>query len=125
MSNGHIGVFFNDKTKILLSPKGNKFMYSSFDEEGLESTKKYTVKKTPPMIEKKLRLWENFKDYLLDTYDISEIEGGSFSEKYYVVKWLRSRKAFWFKFPNKVIQVLFNDNSEIRIIGKPAKIQSY
>ena len=56
LSNAHIGVFFNDKTKILLSPKGNKFMYASFDEEGLESTKKYTVKKTPPMLEKKLKL---------------------------------------------------------------------
>jgi len=39
LSNGHVGAYFNDKTKILLSPKGNKFMYSSFDEEGLESTK--------------------------------------------------------------------------------------
>lgn len=86
---------------------------------------KYNVKKTPTKLEKKLRLWENFKDYLLDTYEDVDFEKGSFSDKYYVTKWLRTRHAFAFKFPNKVVQVLFNDNSEIRITGKPHKIVSY
>lgn len=94
LSNSHIGVFFNDKTKLLLSPKGNKFMYSSFDEEGLESTKKYTIKKTPQMLEKKLKLCENFKDYLLDNYESEDTEKGSFCDQFYVTKWLRSRNAF-------------------------------
>jgi len=34
LSNGHIGTFFNDNTKMLLNPKGSKLVYYSYDEEG-------------------------------------------------------------------------------------------
>lgn len=125
LSNGHVGTFFNDKTKMLLSPKGNKFMYIYYDEEGGETIKKYNVKKTPSTLDKKFRLLENFKDYLLDTYKDVEFNKGSFSDKVYVKKWIRSRNAFAFKLPDKVVQVLFNDESEIRMAGKPNKIVSY
>jgi len=125
LSNGHIGTFFNDKTKMLLSPKGNKLLYISYDEEGLESVKKYNIKKLPHTLDKKLRILENFKSYLLKSYEGAEIEKGSMNCDVYVKNWIRSRQAFAFKLPNKVVQVLFNDNSEIRISGKPNKIVSY
>mmetsp|Transcript_11460 Transcript_11460/g.10121 ORF Transcript_11460/g.10121 Transcript_11460/m.10121 type:complete len:102 (-) Transcript_11460:39-344(-) len=43
----------------------------------------------------------------------------------YIKYWIRSRNAFAFKFSNKTMQVLFNDNSEIRMIGKPEKSVVY
>ena len=125
LSNGHVGVFFNDKTKMLLSPKGDKFMYISFDEEGDECSKKYNVKKAPSVLEKRLRLINNFKEYLLENYGDVDFDKGKFSDKVYVKNWLRSRHAFAFLLPNKAAQVLFNDNTEIRVIGKPNKVVSY
>ena len=38
---------------------------------------------------------------------------------------MRSKNAFAFRFSKKTVQVLFNDNSEIRMIGKPKKIVIY
>ena len=52
------------------------------------------------------------------------IVGGK-DHEIHVDKWLRTRNAFAFKFDKKVIQILFNDNTEIRLMKKPTKMISY
>lgn len=98
LSNGHVGVFFNDKTKMLLNPKGTKLMYISFDEEGDESTKKYNSSKIPSTLEKKFRLLSNFRVYLVkDIQNDDLFTKPSFDNTVYVKNWIRSKNAFSFK----------------------------
>jgi len=125
LSSGHVGVYFNDKTKMLLSPKANKFMYTYFDDEGEEIMRKFNTQKLPQEWEKKFRLMTNFKAYLMESYNGSDLQKSSFSDRYYVKGWIRTRHAFAFKLPNKTIQIMFNDKSEIRMIARPNKIVSY
>jgi polo-like kinase 1 len=98
LSNGHIGVFFNDKTKMLMSPKGTRLMYISFDEEGDESTKKYNTNKVPAALEKKFRLLNNFRGYLVKDNENDDLfNKPSFDNTVYVKNWIRSKNAFAFK----------------------------
>lgn len=68
---GSAGVYFNDSTKIVLSPDGKVFQYierrrrdSSFGSE--HSTQKHLIDSYPPELQKKVTLLKHFRNYLIE-----------------------------------------------------------
>lgn len=126
LSNGHYGAHFNDGTKLLMNSSATKAIYYFYDEDEAPQTKRIDMSKIPKMFKKKCKILKGFQKIIEDEHS-SLIPSPSdiFNDKIYVEKWLRTRNAFVFKFPHKVVQVLFTDSTEIRMVKKPSKIVSY
>ena len=114
LSNGSVGVFFNDATKIILECNGNKFDY--YERKDREDVKQsHSLDDYPKdLIEKKVTLLAHFKSYLDQNFKKEEIEHhDSLPELIYVKKWIKTRHAKMFRLSNKVVQVYFKDKTEI------------
>lgn len=113
LSNGSVGVFFNDATKIILEKEGKKFdYYERKDKEDVKQS--HSLEDYPKDIEKKVTLLAHFKSYLDQNFKQEEIEHHEvLSELIYVKKWIKTRHAKMFRLSNKVVQVYFKDKTEI------------
>ena len=72
LNTGSAGVYFNDSTKIVISPDGSIFQYSERKkkEKGSSSsehiTQTHSVLKFPLELQKKVTLLRHFRNYLID-----------------------------------------------------------
>ena len=120
LSNGHVGLYFNDGTKIIYRPNGTNFIYI----EG-KADKNTEIRTTHTLSEefskdlnKKVILMKHFKDELLkenENIQIETKESENIYEKQYVFikKWLVTKEAIAFYLSNHSVQVTFFDKSEI------------
>ncbi|CAG9334258.1 unnamed protein product [Blepharisma stoltei] len=116
LSNGCSGVYFNDETKILTQPNSQSFYYIETTEKRKDAFYEYSLEEYPETLSKKVRLLDRFTKYL--DPDSSIISGCStnFSLENpppYIKKWAKSRRAVMFRLSNKIIQVVFQDHSQI------------
>jgi len=136
LSNGLLGILFNDSTKIILSPSGQHFDYinrRSSDRVEVQST--HTLSEFPEDLTKKVTLVRHFKSYLLsqnaEKKESAYLGESGFGEPVrhcqplflpgeapYVKKWSRTKHAAIFMFSNKVVQVVFNDKTEILMTSR-------
>jgi polo-like kinase 1 len=147
LSNGFTGVFFNDSSKIILNPQGWSFNYierRQSDKQEIVST--HSLNDYPKELQKKVTLLQHFRSYLEgDTNSIgaelkatnpitaNPIEGGdkididpakkSFNFVY-VKKWMRTKHAIMFRLSNKIVQVCFQDHTEI-ILSSESRVVTY
>ena len=148
LSNGFSGVFFNDSSKIILNPETKIFFY--IERKGSERQEVIVTHKMddyPNNLQKKVTLLQHFKNYLegdnnsngnknddkdKDKEDKSE-ENNKNEEKEkeigekpftYVKKWMRTRHAIMFRLSNKIVQVCFQDHTEI-ILSSESRIVTY
>lgn len=127
LSNGATGVFFNDATKIILGPAGHRFEY--MERKGPEKQDMVTTHSLtdyPKEMQKKVTLLQHFRSYLEG--DIKQ-ETGLEDEnqplnKVYVKKWMRTRHAIMFRLSNKIVQVNFQDHTEI-ILSSETRVVTY
>lgn len=75
-------------------------------------------------MQKKVTLLQHFQSYLENEAGKIVAEGDNLSEPIYVKKWLRTRHATMFRLSNKVVQVNFQDNTEI-VLSSETKSVSY
>ena len=142
LSNGFSGVFFNDSSKIILNPETNAFFYierRSSDRQEVIVT--HTMDNYPKELQKKVTLLQHFKNYLEgennnrnDVKDEPKAESNKNEEKEkeieekkpftYVKKWMRTRHAIMFRLSNKIVQVCFQDHTEI-ILSSESRIVTY
>ena len=148
LSNGFSGVFFNDSSKIILNPTTNQFNYIErrmTDKQEIIST--YTMNEYPKELQKKVTLLHHFKNYLegdnnnndqqtqSNTNQQEEGENKEDKEKdkdkdkkdkpfTYVKKWMRTRHAIMFRLSNKIVQVCFQDKTEI-ILSSESRVVTY
>ena len=152
LSNGSTGVFFNDSSKIILEAKGNIFNYIErrvSDKQEIISS--HTLSDYPKELQKKVTLLQHFKSYLegdssstnkevaINPKDQNFISKNQFgleednkttdsSKKnmnlIYVKKWMRTRHAIMFRLSNKIVQVCFQDHTEI-ILSSESRIVTY
>ena len=149
LSNGYSGVFFNDSSKIILNPETKIFFYierRSADRQEVIVTHK--MDDYPKELQKKVTLLQHFKNYLegdnstsAKTDDKSKDkekdeaanENNKNEEKEkeigekpftYVKKWMRTRHAIMFRLSNKIVQVCFQDHTEI-ILSSESRIVTY
>ena len=152
LSNGFSGVFFNDSSKIILNPKTNVFNYIErrmTDKQEIIST--HTMSEYPKELQKKVTLLHHFKNYLEgesnsndqqeqtnandQENENTEKDGDKDKDKdkdkekkdkpfTYVKKWMRTRHAIMFRLSNKIVQVCFQDKTEI-ILSSESRVVTY
>lgn len=130
LSDGSIGVYFNDSTKIILVQDGNQFDYitrRTQDKPEMRST--HNFDDYPEDLKKKVTLLRHFKNYML-TDVLDKKDGATVGESTlpqpshktpvvyepgqspYVKKWTRNKHAIMFQLSNKIVQVVFFDKTE-------------
>ena len=147
LSNGFSGVFFNDSSKIILNPKTKWFFYIErrvSDKQEIISS--YNMDDYPKDLQKKVTLLNHFKNYLEGETNPSEPSNGTEGENTnggnngenqnnnepdkkdkpftYVKKWMRTRHAIMFRLSNKIVQVCFQDKTEI-ILSSESRVVTY
>jgi polo-like kinase 1 len=151
LNNGFIGVFFNDSTKIIQNPKTLVFNYIERRQtDKQEIISQYTITDYPKDLQKKVTLMQHFKNYLegentstsgagmsnintngeMKTVTKTEDDNKSTDDfkkvtnYIYVKKWMKTKHAIMFRLSNKIVQVCFQDHTEI-ILSSESKIVTY
>ena len=131
LSDGNVGVYFNDSTKIIYKPNGANFIY--IERNAQEKTEIITPhifsEEFTKDLNKKVILLQHFKAYLLEenkNTPIERKESENIDEKQYVYvkKWMKTKHAILFRLSNKIVQVSFLDQTEI-ILSSETKIVTY
>ena len=146
LSNGFFGVFFNDSSKIILEPKSGAFNYIErrvTDKQ--EVITSHTLTDYPKDLHKKVTLLQHFKSYLEGDQnknpnpsdkqpEANPIQSETTSDSnsavkqpstyVYVKKWMRTRHAIMFRLSNKIVQVCFQDHTEI-ILSSESRVVTY
>ncbi len=123
-----LGVFFNDSTKIVLDPNGYNFEY--LEKQGPERqdlAHHHTLTDYPKALQKKVTLLQHFRSYLEGDSPppaINPLPSKKLDTAIYAKKWLRTRHAIMFRLSNKVVQVNFQDSTEI-ILSSESKVVTY
>ena len=125
LSDDNVGVYFNDKTKIIYKPNGINFIYI----ENKTQTLHLFTEALNKDLKEKVNLLKNFKGYLFEeTKDETKdyvLEGGINKRQFiYVKKFVRTKHAILFRLSNLNVQINFNDNTEI-ILSKENKMVTY
>lgn len=112
LSNGNAGVFFNDSTKIIGDSAGEKFqyMYRPIGSQN-EETVSHSTTVYPAEFSKKVTLLTHFRKHLA----IGEPVVDDTAQLTYIKKWLNTQHAIIFRLSNKVVQVYFQDKSELML----------
>ena len=131
LSDGHVGVYFNDSTKIIYRPNGANFIYIERNPaEKIEIITPHVFSEEfNKDLNKKVILLQHFKAYLLEenkNNPVERKESENIDEKHYVYvkKWMKTKHAILFRLSNKIVQVSFLDQSEI-ILSSETKIVTY
>lgn len=139
LSDGSIGVYFNDSTKIILGPSGQRFDYvTRRTQEKPETRTTHSFEDYPEDLRKKVTLLRHFKNYML-TDCLEKKDGATMGEsglprpwrdsppqtrdggqppQLYVKKWMRNKHAILFQLCNKIVQVVFFDKTELVLSSK-------
>jgi polo-like kinase 1 len=138
LSNRATGVFFNDSTKIILDPNGHNFEYMERRSSDRQDVgKPHTLDDYPKELQKKVTLLQHFWSYLEGNEQFKNLmEKNEAAKKaeavpqrtvkdvVYVKKWMRTRHAIMFRLSNKVVQVNFQDHTEI-MLSSETKVVTY
>ena len=143
LSNGFSGVYFNDSSKIILNPTTKDFFYiERKGPERQEVVAIHNMDNFPKDLQKKVTLLQHFKNYLdgennndkKDEKEESNKDDNTKKEETekelgekpytYVKKWMRTRHAIMFRLSNKIVQVCFQDHTEI-ILSSESRIVTY
>ncbi|CDW89711.1 protein kinase domain protein [Stylonychia lemnae] len=124
LSNGQYGVLFNDSTKIVLDANHFHFDYIQRSANGQdEDVQCLNFFNYPKQLNKKVILLQHFKSYLDGNQKFKPLEFKfdatnppqrlNAAQPSYLKKWKRAKKAILFRLSNKIIQVIFQDLSEL------------
>ena len=123
LSNGCSGVFFNDSTKIVTDPKGEYLQY--VERAGPNKEEEMTVYPSsdyPASLKKKVTLLHHFRKHLINEESFSS---SHMKQPFaYVKKWLTTNHAIIFRLSNKIVQVNFQDKTELLLCSEK-KVVTY
>lgn len=111
LSNGCIGLCFNDQTHIITDPTIEKFKYYSKTANLYESAEELPIIDPPIELSKKVKLIL----YLAKKLEFQSKE--EFSGQPLVKKWFLTEHVVLFRLTNKVVQAYFRDQSEVFLGG--------
>lgn len=131
LTNGCIGVYFNDSTSIIVAADEVHFEYL-FWENGSDRTtmhrKLYTIDSYPTELQKKVILMKHFRGYMQENlykppmYSFTDLERTTNLD--YLTKYLRTKYAVVFRLSNRVVQINFFDHSKL-VLSSEAEIVTY
>jgi len=134
LSNGQTGVFYNDSSKIIFDLKSGNFNYierRTTDKQDVITS--HNINEYPKELQKKVTLLHHFRSYLTGEVNNDEVDeemvrkneemfkNGTFV---YVKKWMRTKHAIMFRLSNKIVQVCFQDHTEI-ILSSESRVVTY
>ncbi|KAF8877248.1 hypothetical protein CPB84DRAFT_1852738 [Gymnopilus junonius] len=118
LTDGSVGVHFNDSTTVVLSPDKVHFDYITSRRQGTIFVRKsYTVSVYPDELKSKVYLLKHFERYIMDrlygeydyTFEDTKRERGM----EWVQKYLRMKHVIVFKMSHDVLQFNFYDHSKL------------
>lgn len=115
LSNGTIGVFFNDGSK-LIGQNENTFDYIVRNNEKQDVSTTYSFKDYPTEVHKKVLVFNRFKEHFEPTQK-TLVKQEAFI---YVKKWIKTKHGIFFRMNNRVLQVVFQDET-ILIMNSDSK----
>lgn len=128
-NNGIVGAFYNDCTKMLWHPLTDEVIYISRSSSKNIERFVYTIDDYPESIKKKIVLIKYFKasfdkktKFSNDMITTEKLQDQS--SDIYVKMWVKTSHAYVFRLSNRIVQVAFNDQSEI-ILSSEAKLITY
>lgn len=134
LSNGNIGVFFNDCTKVIYDSKRDLFEYlERRNNEKTDVMATWTLKVYPKELHKKVTLLLHFRSYLegikaivtTPTDNADEVPNAQrLAPMIYLKKWMKTKHASLLRLSNKIVQVAFLDNTEI-ILSSESKLVTF
>lgn len=133
LSNGSSGVFFNDCTKIILDPSKENFEYiEKRSSDRTDVVVAYSLNSYPKTLHKKVTLLQHFRSYLegvrtLPLKAVDDAEPLPQQKKdhlVYLKKWMKTRHAIMFRLSNKIVQVDFQDKTQI-ILSSESRLVTY
>jgi len=124
LSNGGCGAYFNDSTKIALDPNGENFYHVEKGVDRVDVLVEHTLSDYPKSLQKKVTLLNYFRNYLAQDTKKSCGSQRVVKEAVYVKKWQKTKHAILFRLNNKVIQVIFQDATEV-IMSSENKVIIY
>lgn len=133
LSDGSLGVYFNDSTKIVLS--GNQFDYiTRRTQEKPEVRTTHSFDEYPDDLKKKVTLLRHFKNYMavdaVEKKDGATVRESSLPDQHkkivshvsgeapFIKKWTKNKHAILFQLSNKIVQVVFFDKTEAVLSSK-------
>ena len=125
LSNEHVGVYFNDHTKIIYKPNGKNFIYIENNDIEYCYLFKQELNKD---LNKKILILKVFKGFLFEeTRDQKELniyEGINQNQFIYLKKFVKTNHSVLFRLSNKTVQVSFHDKTEL-ILSQENKTVTY
>ena len=124
LNNNNYGVYFNDKSKMVLNEKKNVIYYiDSKNNDDNIKLNKYNIDNYPKEIEFKIKILQNFKKYF-DSFNDEEDENENLEKEednneeseclIYLKNWAKSETNYIFRlYPSKNIEIFFDDKSHI------------
>lgn len=139
LSNECSGVFFNDCTKIIYHPQGNFFQYIERGSMKEDKVRGFLLSSYPESLHKKVTLLLHFQSYLenkkadqcspdknakeLTSKELTNFTGSA-KTLIYLKKWMKTKHSKLLRLSNKIVQVAFNDKTEI-ILSSESKLVVY
>jgi len=134
LSNGNVGVFFNDCTKFIYDTRRDVFEYlERRNNDRQDILTSWTLKVYPKELHKKVTLLLHFRSYLegikaINTTPTDNAEEVPVSQRLtpmvYLKKWMKTKHASLLRLSNKIVQVAFLDNTEI-ILSSESKLVTF
>lgn len=115
LTNGILGVNFNDSSSIIMSPNQKYFDYL---EQEVKDNRKLIIKETfecaedpPEKLFKKTALLKYFQSYL--DFKPSHSEGSERKDLDFLIKYMKTKHAIVFRLSNRMIQFNFFDQTRL------------
>lgn len=101
------GVYFNDNSKVVLSPDNYQFEYFEKGLDRVERRELHNLKTYPSDLKKKVTLLIHFKNYMEGVKNKAEMPvahkvSGNL-DTVFVKKWMKTKHAILFRLSNKVV----------------------
>lgn len=112
LSNSCTGVYFNDSSKIVLNPTSGEMEYVD-RRNTTDIPSRYTLKKYPEELRKKVTLLQHFSSQLLKDSSIASCTAAS--PLLYVKRYLAVSDVMTFRLSNRSVQVTFSDSCRLLI----------
>lgn len=123
LSNGNIGVYFNDQTNLVMACDQQHFEYLDWvpqsDRLALNRIA-FNAHNYPSELHKKVGLMRYFKQFMSDNLykattsaaALDEASAAAYTDMDYVNKYLRTKHAVLFRLSNRVLQLNFYDHTK-------------
>ena len=120
LTNGCMGVYFNDSTSMILAPNDMNVEYLEY-ARGTDKTVMnrhcYTMTTYPDTVQKKITLMKHFKSYMQENlYKASQytfVDESKTHNMDFLVKYMRTKHAVLFRLTNRLVQINFFDHTKL------------